>query len=190
MEVGFDEYLLQFTDVPRESLDKLLDLFDFKSLKKNELYIKEGRQSKKLAFVKEGFMRAYYRNYEGEEFNIAFFTGPSIVADYTSLITGNSNKINIEALTDCILLQADFPNILALYDDHPKIERLNRIIAEDFFVKKEEREISLAMHDAAERYALFRKEHPVFESNIAQYHIASYLGITPTQLSRIRAQKS
>ena len=55
----------------------------------------------------------------------------------------------------CCLVQTNFERILTLYEEHPLIERLNRVIAEDFFVKKERREMSLVMNDASERYALF-----------------------------------
>lgn len=76
-----------------------------------------------------------------------------------------------------------------VYEAHPMVERLNQMIAEGFFVKKEHREMSLVMNDASERYALFRQEYPDIENQVAQYHVASYLGITPTQLSRIRAKR-
>ncbi len=186
---SFKSYLLQFTEVPALSLRELLDLFKSVELKKGEHFAQSGQVAKKLGFVKNGVLRAYYQNNEGEEFNKIFFTNPSIVGAYTSLITGAKNQINIECLTDCELLEANFQNILDLYEEHPKIERLNRTIAEDFFVKKEKREISLVMHDASERYALFQRERPGLENQIAQYHVASYLGITPTQLSRIRGKK-
>ncbi|TRX62565.1 Crp/Fnr family transcriptional regulator [Fulvivirga sp. M361] len=186
---SFINYLLQFTEVPESSLHALLKLFKPIHLKKNELYARSGQEARKLAFIESGLMRAYYQNHEGEEFNKIFFTTPSIVGAYTSLITKEKNNINIECLTDCGLLDADFQSILDLYEEHPKIERLNRTMAEDFFVKKEKREISLVMNDASERYALFQKEHPGLENQITQYQVASYLGITPTQLSRIRAKK-
>ena len=150
----------------------------------------EGEFAKKLAFVQSGVLRAYYRNAKGEEFNKIFFTNPAIVGAYSSLITGQQNMINIQCLTDCELLQTGFERILSLYEVHPMVERLNRVIAEDFFVKKERREMSLVMNDASERYAIFQREYPEIENQVAQYHVASYLGITPTQLSRIRAKRA
>jgi len=66
---------------------------------------------------------------------------------------------------------------------------LARIIAERKFAIKEKREIELVTIEATGRYEIFKKEHPNLENLINQYHIASYLGITPTQLSRIRAKK-
>ena len=185
----FTSYLQSFYGVPTEDLQKLLDLFVPKTLKKGEYYAIEGEYSKKLAFVQTGVMRAFYRNPKGDEFNKLFFTPPAVVAGYSSLITKDKNVINIQALSDCELFEAPFDQITALYNSVPSIERLNRIIAEDFFVKKERREMSLVMLDAQQRYELFQKEFPGLEFDIPQYQVASYLGITPTQLSRIRAKK-
>jgi len=105
------------------------------------------------------------------------------------LISGQKNLINIQCLTNCVIQVADFNKITALYNDYPKIERLARILAENKFSIKEKREIELVTLDATERYIIFQSEHPNLENLIPQYHIASYLGVTPTQLSRIRAKK-
>ena len=187
---SFSSYLLSFWNIPEPSLEILLNLFTPRHFKKNDFYARAGDQAKKLGFLEEGIMRAYYQNDKGEEFNKLFFTNPAIVGPYSALITGETNKINIQWLTDGTLLEANFQDIIDLYTAHRSIESLNRKIAEDFFVKKEKREMSLVMFDAAERYAVFQKEFPELENSIAQYHIASYLGVTPTQLSRIRAKKA
>ena len=187
--INFSNFLKQFTNIPTESMQALLDLFQPVELNKNNFLAKEGERSKSLYFVESGVLRAYYQNPKGEEFNKLFFVNPAIVGAYSSLITGETNKINIQCLSNCLVLKANFQSILKLYDAHPTIERLNRTIAEDFFVKKEKREMSLVMNNASERYAMFQEEFSGLENEITQYHIASYLGITPTQLSRIRAKK-
>ena len=186
---SFEKYLSSFTSLPTASMQALLNLFEPVAMQKGDHLAIEGEFAKKLAFVKSGVLRAYYRSPKGEEFNKIFFTNPAIVGAYSSLITGQRNMINIQCLTDCELLQTNFARILALYEEHPMVERLNRVIAEDFFVKKERREMSLVMNDASERYAMFQQQFPELENQVAQYHVASYLGITPTQLSRIRAKK-
>lgn len=186
---SFSSYLQTFTEIPDHSLTALLGLFKPLTINKDDFYAREGEKGRKLAFLEKGLMRAFYQNDKGEEFNKLFFKTPAIVAAYSSLITKRATIINIQCLTDCEILEANFEDIVALYDEHRSIERLNRKIAEDFFVEKEKREMSLVMNDATERYELFQKEFPDLENSIAQYHIASYLGITPTQLSRIRAKK-
>ncbi len=169
-------------------MELFLSLFSEMSLNKNDYLAKEGEYSTKLAFILKGVARAFYRNNEGNEYNKTFFTKMNFVGAYASLVTNSKNLISIQCLTDCNFLVADYPKIRALYDDNQKVERLARTIAEQFFVRKEKREIELVMLSASERYEIFQQEHPNLENQIPQYHIASYLGITPTQLSRIRAK--
>lgn len=182
-------YLDRLVHFTESEMEIFVSLFSEKNLKKNEYLAKEGEYSTKLAFLTKGIMRAFYRNNEGNEYNKTFFTNSNFVAAYSSLVTRQKNLINIQCLIDCRIQVADFGKITKLYDDYPKIERLARILAENKFTIKEKREIELVTLEASERYKIFRKEHPKLENLIPQYHIASYLGISPTQLSRIRAKK-
>lgn len=131
-------------------------------------------------------MRAFYRNEKGVEYNKHFFIAPCFIGGYASLITGRPNQIVQEALTPCVIQEADYTGLEALFEEHRAVERLARKLAEQFFVQKEQREIDLVLLDAEARYDIFRSEFALLEQLIPQYHIASYLGITPTQLSRIR----
>ena len=185
---GFKKYLNKTIQLTEEETELFISLFIKKNLKKNEYFATEGEYSSKLAFLSTGIVRAFYRNSQGGEYNKTFFVKEGFIGAYSSLITNQKNQINLQCLTDCSFLIADFSKIKKLYDSNQKIERLARILAEQFFVSKEKREIELVMLDATERYEIFQKEHPNLESQIPQYHIASYLGITPTQLSRIRAK--
>lgn len=178
--------LISFTE---SEMEIFISLFSEIQFKKKDYFAKEGEYSNKLAFINTGVMRAFFRNNSGNEYNKTFFTPSSFVAAYSSITTKQKNLINIQCLTDCSLLVADFSKITSLYKDYPNIESLARILAEYKFAIKEKREIELVTLEAMERYTIFKKEHPNLENLINQYHIASYLGITPTQLSRIRAKK-
>ena len=172
-----------------ETLTVLSNLFLEEQVSKGKVFAQKGEYSKMIAFVKSGVLRAYYSNDKGEEYNKTFFTETSFVGAYSSLVTGERNLINIDCLTPCTLLIAEYQKIVGLYEEYRQVERLSRILAEQFFVSKEKREIELATLEAKDRYAIFRREHPQLDQRIPQYHIASYLGISPTQLSRIRGQK-
>ncbi|MFB2120919.1 Crp/Fnr family transcriptional regulator [Parapedobacter sp. 2B3] len=178
--------LINFTD---EEMEMFKSLFSEAQLKKHDYFAREGEYSSKLAFLSKGVMRAFFRSNLGNEYNKTFFTPPTFVAAYSSVTTKQKNLINIQCLTECSILVADFDKITSLYKDFPKIESLARVLAEYKFAIKEKREIELVTLEAKERYNIFRQEHPDLENQISQYHIASYLGISPTQLSRIRAKK-
>lgn len=164
-------------------------LFKYNKLKKGDFFATEGKPEKKIGFLQNGVIRAFYRNTEGIEYNKTFFTNNEFFGAYASVVTGMPNKIYLQALTDCDFLEADYNEIKKLFVKHRKIETLSRLIAEMFYIEKEKREIELVLLQADERYKIFKKEYPNIENLIPQYHIASYLGITPTQLSRIRAKK-
>src|SRR5690606_38795116 len=183
-----EETLKKIIPFDPEPLGQLVSKFSETDLRKGSPFAKKGEYSKQIAIVKSGWLRAYYRKENGEQYNKTFFTEGSFVGAYSSLVTGTKNLIDIDCLTDCKLWVASYENITGLYDRYPQTERLARILAERFVVNKEKREIELATLDAKERYAIFLQEYPGLDQLIPQYHIASYLGVSPTQLSRIRAQ--
>lgn len=171
-----------------ETEAEIKTIFTYTELRKGELFIDNGVMAKNIGILVEGFVRAFYRNEEGQEYNKHFFIPTCFMGGYASLISGKPNLIVQEALTDCKLWIADYKKLTALYNNHPDLERMTRIMVEHFFIQKEQREINIVLLNADKRYLNFKKEFPQLEQCIPQYHIASYLGITPTQLSRIRRE--
>ena len=180
------EYINNIIELEEETLNKLLKCFYPLELKKKEFFVREGEYARQIGFLKEGVVRAYFLNQEGKEYNKQFFTGPSIIGAYASLLTKQPNRIAQQALTDCSILVAEYSNIEKLYEEYHEIERLGRKIAEYYFLEKEQKEIEMALLDADKRYFILKERFPGLESIIPQYYIASYLGISRTQLSRVR----
>ena len=169
-----------------EAMSRLDKFFIPAQLKKGEYFAKEGEYAQKIGFLKKGVVRAFFKNEEAKEYTKQFFMDESFVGAYTSLLSKQPNKIVQQAVTDCDLLVADFREILNLYDKFHDVERLGRKIAEMYFLEKEQKEIEMALLDADKRYLIMRQKFPNLENLVPQYYIASYLGISPTQLSRIR----
>lgn len=183
-------FVNKLAPVSAKSWDKFSVLFTPRQLKKGDYFIKSGQTAKEIAFFGNGIVRGFYRNDNGDEYNKHFFVNPCFLGGYASLVTQTPSQIHQQALTDCHILVANYATIQSLFDTCPDIERAARIMAELYFVEKEQREIDLVLLDADERYKNFQKEFPTLEQQIPQYHIASYLGVTPTQLSRIRKKLS
>lgn len=173
-----------------ETWKNIEKIFKELNLNKGDYFAREAELSKQIGFLTKGVIRAFYRNHEGLEYNKHFFISNNMVGAYSSLITHKKNKINLQCLTDCQLWVADYKEIQKLYDVLPEFERFGRRIAELFFVNKEQRELEIVLLNADERYLIFQKEYPELEQLIPQFHIASYLGISATQLSRIRRKIS
>ncbi|MBN8823252.1 MULTISPECIES: Crp/Fnr family transcriptional regulator [unclassified Spirosoma] len=164
-------------------------LFTPQLLAKHEFFVRAGDSTHSVAFVISGIFRCFATSPDGVEYNKTFFIENDLMGIYYALLLNRPSPLSVQALTPCSVLTADFRQIEALYDEHPTIERLARKQAEHLFLIKEQREIDLVMLDAKARYEKFKCNFPAIEQAIPQYHIASHLGITPTQLSRIRADR-
>lgn len=183
-------YFQQISSLSSDSYDLLLQQFEPKNYDKGAYFAKEGRYESHFGILTEGVIRAFFRNQDGLEYNKTFSVPFAFIGAYSSLVTGNKNLINIQCLTACKILVADYPNFTKLYKTAPEIETFSRRLSELYFVAKEQRELELVLLTADKRYEIFKRDFPNLDQLVPQYHIASYLGITPTQLSRIRKKLS
>ncbi|MEO6550273.1 MAG: Crp/Fnr family transcriptional regulator [Ferruginibacter sp.] len=183
---NFKLFLNTFFPIQQKTWNELMPLFRIKELKKGDYFIREDQKAKEWAFLNSGVVRAFYTNQKDREYTKRFFTSPSIIGSYSSLLTEKPSLYSQQALTNCTIFVANYKQVLKLYDAYLDLERLARKFAENYFVFNELKELEVVLLDATERYFQFKKEYPDLEQLIPQYHIASYLGISPTQLSRIR----
>ncbi len=182
-------YLERLTPIPDDAWEAFIESFAPQPLAKGDCFVRPGSPVAQVAFLAAGTMRAYVTDGQGAEYNKTLHVAPCFVGPYSALTTGRPNQVTVQALEPCRLLVADYRLVERLYDRFPALERFARKLAEYYFAEKEQREIDLVLLDAGARYAAFRQAFPGLESRIPQYHVASYLGVTPTQLSRIRARK-
>jgi CRP-like cAMP-binding protein len=131
-------------------------------------------------------MRAYLSSESGKEFNKNFFMPFSFVGALTALIQNQPSKLTYEALTKCNVYEVSFSDIIDLCKEDINISNLYNRILEHVYIRYEERQLELISMDAKERYLTLRRKIPDIDKLIPQYQIASYLSITPVQLSRIR----
>jgi len=172
-----------------KSISAFTSLFNPKVLDKGENFISEGDNGDSIAFVQSGLLRSYYISPKGEEYNKHFFLEGSFLAPLTSLILKQVSPVYIGALEKTHILIANYADLEKAYDSHLELNILGRKLIEFAWIGKERRETQLIMLDATERYKAFKEEFPGLDQRIPQYHIASYLGITPVQLSRIRSNR-
>ncbi|MFT6802616.1 MAG: CRP-like cAMP-binding protein [Salibacteraceae bacterium] len=182
------DYFNTISKLNEATWDRILPFFKEETLQKNDYFAEENKTARKIAFLKTGVVRAFFINQEGKDYNKQFFVGQSIIGAYTSLLTGKQNLIAQQALTDCVMYTCEYKSLTTLFDTYPDLERFARKIAEYYFLEKEKKEIEIVLLDASQRYILFQEEFPTLEQRIPQFHIASYLGVSATQLSRIRRQ--
>lgn len=178
--------LQRMTFIPNEEWAAFQAIATRKVIKKNSHFARQGELSDSIAFCVKGLLRLYYTTPTGDEFNKSFCCSGDFAASYRALLTSSASYFSIEALTDSELIVISYEHFQRLYTRHSCWERIGRLLIEQLYMKKEQREYELLMLSAEERYRLFLEKHSSNKKHIPQYHIASYLGITPVALSRIR----
>ena len=133
-----------------------------------------------------GIIRCYLSTEEGKEFNKSFYLPIGFVGSLTALMKNKPSKFVFETLTDCKLYEIDFYKLMKLCEEDTGFKSLYNKVLEGLYIKYEKRLVELISLDAKERYLALRNQIPNVDELIPQYHIASYLGITAVQLSRIR----
>jgi CRP-like cAMP-binding protein len=181
-----EEYLASFNLLSKAEIDLLVAKGRTKTLQKGEFFIKEGSICKEVAFVQSGLFRSFYHNSAGEEITYCFTFSHSFVTAYSSFINQRQTFENIEALTDVTVFTIPREEIIALEQTSMNWMRFMKIMAEQEFMKLEQRVLLLVKESAEFRYRDLLGKYPEYLQLIPLGHLASYLGITQRHLSRIR----
>lgn len=165
---------------------KIFQYFEELKLKKNELIIRPNQMINFKFFVLKGCLRSYFIDLDGNEHTIQFAIEDWWIGDYPAYFTGNRSTLNVECIEDCTVLKVKKENWEQLYKEIPKLESYARIQLERGLASTHQKNIDNHIMNTQERYVKFITSYPQIEQRIKNYHIASYLGITPESLSRIR----
>ena len=177
----------RISKISEESWALILPILKFQSLQKGEMLLRGGQVAKNIYFVCSGALRSFYTDADGGVYTKNIFLEGSFPASKVSLLLNAPSYISIEALEDCRLICFEFKAYKKLIEENEEVKNFYiAYIEQNWIIEKERKEISLVMDNASERYLHFLKQYPNIEKRISQHYIASHLGITPTQLSRIR----
>lgn len=161
---------------------------------KKTLILKQGETENYLYFISEGIVRFFvYKPHPTEpakEITFSFLVKSMFCSAYDSFITRRPCHYNIETLKNTVIYRIHYQDLQDLYNTTEIGNYIGRISAEGLYVRKAQREMSLLMYSAEERYLNLLKTYPEYVLQIPLKYIASYLGITPQALSRIRKQIS
>ena len=162
-----------------------LSILEVKTFKKKEFLLQEGKVCNKITFVNNGIMRLFY-NVEGVENTIQFFFGDSWYTDYASFLTGQPSIENLQTLEESEVVQFKKDDLYKLYNSMPIFEKVGRIFAENAYLSISQLNQMKTNEEPELRYINLLKTRPELVQQIPQHYIASYLGIKPETLSRIR----
>ncbi len=187
-------------EVITQSLRKLVDFTDEElflfmqrlkpvTLKKYAFYLKEGQVCKAMVLVNKGGLRYFSRSEKGD-YTIGFAFEGEWLGDYESFLLQSPSPDFIEAIEDCELFTLNYADMHGLYEHSQRFERFGRLIAEKLFIDTAKSKRNLMIQSAEERYLELLTSQPHIFERLPQHLIASYLGIQPQSLSRIRAKIS
>jgi CRP-like cAMP-binding protein len=181
--------LCALTGMPDKDLSVLDALCSIKQYKKKELLLRSGQIPIYSGYIAEGAFREYYTDKNGREFNKAFCFKGDFTGSYYDLHLQKPSLVTIEALADSTVVLINHIKYQQLVQSDTFWLSVSYTLAHNLLMRKFEKELQLLTLTAAERYAMLQKRYPELEQLVPSYHIASYLGITPISLSRIRALK-
>lgn len=182
--------LSKYVELTPAEIEIIQSLYTFKKFRKKQYIEQEGNVSRNETFIIKGLTRTYQVDDKGQEHILNFGPEGWWVGDLYSFLSETPTRYNIDCLEDTEVLQISKPNLETLYAKVPKMERHFRIIIQNAFIASTRRLASSLARSAAERYDEFIVNYPQIEQRVPNHQIASYLGITPQSLSRIRSQAS
>lgn len=177
----------RFITLTPEEEQYFTSLLKLKKLKKKQYLLQEGDVVRYDYFVNKGCLKTYSIDEKGQEHVVQFSIEDWWTGDMYSFLTQTPARYTIDAIEDTELLCLERNALEELYIKVPKFERFFRHLLQNAFISLQERIIANLSQPADERYCNFITKYPAMEKRLPLKQIASYLGITPESLSRIRS---
>lgn len=182
------DFISTIANLPEKSSQKLLKLISLRHFKKNDIIAKSNEIPVDVFILKSGVIRSFYTDEKGKEYIRHIFTPFRATGALGALILEKPSRLSYDCLSDCEVYALNFKEFKKLTKKDKALSNLYATILEIVFLTLESKIFDLSVLNATERYLKLKKQIPEIENLIPQYHIASYLNITPVQLSRIRKE--
>lgn len=180
------EHFTHYLALDSEEIEEVRHRFYERNIKRRQFILQEGDICKQYTFVVEGCFKMYKVDQHGKEHNLQFAIENNWIADIGSFHTESPSELYIEALEQSVILQINKPDLLHFYTHFPKFNRNFRVLIENSFVELQKRVLQNISSTAEERYLDFQAHYPELFNRISNVQIASYIGVTPEFLSKIR----
>lgn len=186
MKSNLKEFLSQYADFSDLELESISNKFKSKTIKRNDYLLKQGETCKDLVFVQKGCLRLYYLK-DDIEVSVWFAFPQSSAIEIYSFISEKPSDYFLQAIEEGEVLYLSKEELNKLYTIQPKMQEMMRNFWEDVILHLIKRFTALQTDSAEKRYLDLLKR-PDYLETIPQKYLASFIGVTPTSLSRIRKQ--
>jgi CRP-like cAMP-binding protein len=185
--IAFKKTIESYAPISNETWSALKTICKFRLINKNQILYQAGEIPTSYSFVYSGLFRNYITDENGNEYNKIFFDEGTFPGSMAALLNSRPSLFTIEALEPSSVIEINFIDYRKLLIEKHDLKLFQIYYLEkNWLLDKEIREIEIVQNNATQRYKKFLAEYPSLEKRLPQYHIASHLCITPTQLSRIR----
>jgi len=176
----------KYVDLNNEDEQQFVSIVRESRIKKRQFIVQPGFVCAHQTYVVKGALRSYFVNNEGIDHTIQFAIDDWFISDFSSYIFKTPACLFIEALEDSIIHQIGYNDVENLCAKNHKFEHFFRVVAQKSFAFSQRRILSNLDKTAEERYLEFQSMYPDIVQRVPQYTLASYLGMTPEFLSKIR----
>ncbi|WP_422860258.1 Crp/Fnr family transcriptional regulator [Flagellimonas sp. S174] len=183
------QHINRQTELKEKDFDVFINIFKTGDYTKNHLLIQPNQKIEHQYFVLNGCLRTYLIDSSGKEHTMQFAVENWWVSDYLAYYKKDSSIFFVECMEDCRLMRVRKSDLEEIFQTIPVIESYFRLQLENAFAAFQKRILSSLNLTAQERYSQFIKIYPDIEKRVKNYQIASYLGITPESLSRLRKKR-
>ena len=187
---NFWNFANQFVSLNPSEKELIAKQLTFRNVSKNTILVDIGQTAKEVFFINKGCLRFYYLTNEGNEITGFVFTENMFAGSHESFFSQVPSIQVLETLEDSELIIFSYEKLHQLFDEIPKMNTLVRKLLEQRMSHAQKVIASLIINKPQDRYTTYQALHPGLENRIPQHVLASYMGITPVSLSRIRARKS
>lgn len=177
--------LCSLAPVPSSEWTRARDIFSPVTFDKNELFIQQGTKSERFGIIAAGVFRVYCTTADGDEKTLAFRTKGQFLAVFSPHLEGKDCWYSVQAIGKSFVYESTLGAIRSFAKGHDCWDKVFRNYLVRLYVEKEDRERSFLTEDATTRFIKFREAFPALEKLVPDFHIASYLGMSPITLSRI-----
>lgn len=174
--------------ITSEELQQIIPKYKQVSFQKNEYLLTQGQVERSYWFIESGFIRSYIVDTEGNDITFNLYGPGDVVIDYPSMFFFSPTRENIQALTDLVCWEILFQDFQEMFNSITNFREQQRGLLVGSYFALKEHSISLIADQAKERYLSFLQHKPHIVQNVSLKHIATFLGITDTSLSRIRKE--
>lgn len=188
MEDHFLNKIFKAENYSTDDYQKIIQAYQEIHVKKGDYFLREGKVANHYWFIQSGLVRSYAIDPSGKDISTNFYAAGDLLIDWPSFFMRQPIRENIQAITDCVCWQLDFNTFQNLFHSIEAFREQGRAnLVKSYFTLKNHT-ISIIADQAKERYLKLIKEKPELSQNVSLKHLASYLGITDTSLSRIRKE--